>query len=520
MSDFDSIFLWSSCCLVSIIFGGGGFGLFWLIRRSRENEPSSSAGNSATKGQTKNASSDLFDFSYYVKYSVLVMGLPYLHRNYRDISTPHYLNWLNQWLQPEFELDYSVDSSEMILSLISKGNRQVIYSGDFRRFPDNDIVNEKIKAFNDQQRRRLVSGIDDFEAAPPERNPIEIAFLEREVDEAVLGKLNEFLLNECKSAGIDQSHEIKHLIKFLAVSTLLPFVETGKLNLALDTFIHWSTMWLNPDLGLFILSQDPESIMLLSYDQEQTTPVCRTPLFNLYDCLYFAKQFERLSPDSRETVVAVTKKYLTQLPIPPVSHKPEPEARQEYEALIDATVIIKPPVKLAEKERGIGMLDTGIAGLWHTIQFVKCLLAMAFINDVKEHKVFLEGVRDLDACTQWCQQWLRPHWELLVSRNDGGELEMALFPLQETGTREPLYYQGAVSAFNNNDSPILLDMTKFDYSKRFAEVVQQLRQDYGNANLGKDGEVVGEGLIKIELSDPNLQEKVAHNDEYILEYFL
>lgn len=85
-------------------------------------------------------------------------------------------------------------------------------------------------------------------------------------------------------------------------------------------------------------------------------------------------------------------------------------------------------------------------------------------------------------------------------------------------TFRPLYFQGLIAEFASAESPIVRDGMRLDYSKRLSEVSRHLRQEYGRAVMTADGEVAGEGLVAIALDDPQLAEKVAHNDDYIFGY--
>jgi len=218
---------------------------------------------------------EVFSEEAFVKYLAFWRVLSEILEGKSTLPLRSFLVWSNQWMNPEWEIDYDVLEAIMSIYSINKTEgKELVLSVDIKSFGHINITNPILNAFQhltDLEKVKITNQVvdyfDDFDEIPHGNYP--------EQEKVFNKNFESYFSEENIEIGIQVPHRLSQTItqkytKLLLFINLLRMVELGQLNLSVGVFASWSINWMYPE-WLTAYDWDNRLVEISDYDQKSDT---------------------------------------------------------------------------------------------------------------------------------------------------------------------------------------------------------------------------------------------------------
>lgn len=472
-------------------------------------------------------------------------------------SVQESISWMSQWMIPEWRVNLlNTDSSSPQIALHARVGTgyMLAFQGSIASYEKDYPVSEILKSFNHSQRQKIAQTAMLFTDRIASDEYLECGdHITTLLDDlsAVVEELPAHIANGLSSAWTEitaslsetqadvlDSGKATFLAKYIVYTRMLQLVRSGLVNISYASLNAWADFWTAPEflIDSVINMRDPGVTVLLESaktedrypdyirDKYKLYPVFRSDIRHFEMNAPIAELVKELQPAQVDLILDLAVR-LVELLDPYSSKLLEMDSRNALsEILASSDLRLALPTKDIGV-RGIAMLDMGLATRWQAVQLCKVIMCIFVNQAIMRKAITIPGLSsDSKSCARWSAQWLRPHWEMVLSEEivhqNTADIVIKLYPIHElTRSNEAVYFSGQFLKFVNEfPSAIENEIQRLDPNEVIPDAARWAILHYGNAvdfSMDQDIEHLI-GLVAIEPEDQFLTEKTKFNDHVLL----
>lgn len=471
-------------------------------------------------------------------------------------SVQQAISWMSRWMMPEWRVELlNTDSSNPQIALHARTGAGYVlaFQGSIASYEKDYPVSEIIKSHSQSQRQKIaqtallfkdrIASSDDYLDCRDHVNTFldDLSAVEKEIQEHVANGMSRAWsevvasLSKTDADGLDSQRAI-FLAKYIVFARMLQLVRAGLANISYASLDAWALFWTSPefniygrspDSGVTVLHENPKGkdrYPVYIKEKYKLYPVFRSDIRHFEMNAPIAELVKKLQPAQLDGILELAFR-LVELLNPYSGKLLEMDQRNALSEILPSS-----DLKLALPTENIGswgiaMLDMGLATRWQAVQLCKVVFCVFLNQAIMRKAITIPGLsNDSKLCARWSAQWLKPHWEMVLSEEvvhqHNADAVIELYPIHElTHGREAVYFSGQFQKFLSEfPSAIENEFQRLDPNEVIPDAVRWAILHYGKVgdfSMDQDFENLT-GLVHIEPDDQFLAEKVKFNDHVLL----